>query len=447
MVRRAHEVRQGKHKRIVARPPKPANVPTGWEPRWSESEHAWYYWCPLTNATCWDMSECKHDDAAVQKIVKDKGGLPLDSPYVQYALKADARRHQKAYGRAERIMERRRVQSAGPRRLQSAAGRSPAARAQSGRPQSARVQSTFASARSSMTGPHPPSSSEAVIALRSASLSAAAAARAAAPRPPSSCNDAAARAVEEAKEAPWMLGRPADKYGRAPMPPRDAQLWDRMKEDEGAEDKENESEDKENESYKARSYGRGPGYRKHCMRVDAPSAVVELHHPESRDWRTRGNPGMPREYLHVRPKLQRVQLSLDGEDEDPTGHAAFQPGDHVWLAVHPMSRLKNGSGLFQKPATEEPHLGPFSKRVSHPSPGQTKPTGLVKTVQERTGDCLVEWGVVGYCPAGMSRKLLWCTPDELQKVPARRKVLAAAKTSMLMRSLSMSSNGLASMSK
>jgi hypothetical protein len=239
-----------------------------------------------------------------------------------------------------------------------------------------------------------------------------------------------------------MLGRPADKYGRVPMPPRDAQLWDRMQEGE-------EAEDKENKAYKARSYGRGPGYRKHCMRIDAPSAVVELQHPESRDWRSRGNPGMPREYLHVRPNHHRVQLSLDGEDGDPTARAAFQPGDHVWLAVDPMAKLKNGSGLFQKPATEEPHLGPFSRRGgSKPSPKQekggiaTKPTGLVKMVQERTGDCMVEWGVVGYCPAGMPRKLLWCTPDELQKVPARKKMMAAAKSSILMRSLSnRSSNG------
>lgn len=435
VVRRAHERRAGKHKRIAARPAKPSNVPTGWEVRWSESAEAWYYWCPVTNVTCWDVSECKHDAAAVQKVVKDRGHLPLDSPYVKYALKADALRHQKDCSRAERIKERRRAQSAGPRRPQSAGGRSLAAAAQPGRPQSARVESTFSSARYK-GGPHPPSSSEAVIALRSANLASAAAARAAAPRPPPHRSDAVARSVQEAKEAPWMLGHPADKYGRVPVPPREAQLWDRRQE--------GEAQDKENAAYKAQCYGRGPGYRKHCMRVDAPRAVHELQDFESRNFRSRGNPGMPREYLHVRPKHQRV-LSVDGGDAEVTAiRAAFQAGDHVWLAVDPTATLKNGSGLFEKRDPEELHLGPFSKR-SQPSFEQaqdgilTKPTGVVKTVQASSGDCLVEWGVVGHCPPGMPRKLLWCTPDELRKVPARKKIMSAMKSSMMMRTLSMSS--------
>jgi hypothetical protein len=438
VVRSAHAARHHLHKRMVARPPKPTDAPTGWDVRWSESQGAWYYWCPLTNVTCWEPSECNHDAAAAGR----KGGLPLDSPYFQYAMKADARRHQIERGRPERLKERRRVQSAGSaRRPQSSDGRSLSARAATGRPQSARVQSTIANAK---VGPHPPSSTEAVIALRSANLTSAASARAAAPAEPPRHTERHTEA--ETKEAPWMLGRPADKYGRVPMPPREAQLWDRIRAQEA------EAAEKENASArKVRTYGRGPGYRKHCMRIDTPDGVGELQDYESKDWRTRGNPGLPREYLHVRPKQQTAASSHDGvfDEQQANGAATYAPGDHVWLAGDPMATLKNGSGLFQKNEEDEHHLGPFSKQGrsaatrSDAEGLHTKPTGLVTVVQKRTGDCLVEWGVVGHCPLGMPRKLLWCTPSELKKVPVRKKMInsiGSVKSSMrMMRTMSTNS--------
>ena len=155
------------------------------------------------------------------------------------------------------------------------------------------------------------------------------------------------------------------------------------------------------------------------MRVDPPSGVHELQNFESEDWRTRTNPGLPREYLHVRPKQQTVRMSLNGEDaERNVSKLSFQEGDHVWLAVDPMATLKNGSCLLRAHEHRKDRLGPSSgwgRPTSMNDELPTKLTGLVKKVQHSSGDCLVEWGVVGHCPAGMPRKLLWCTSSELKK--------------------------------
>lgn len=116
-------------------------------------------------------------------------------------------------------------------------------------------------------------------------------------------------------------------------------------------------------------------------------------------------------------------------------------GDHVWLAVDPRATLKNGSCLLQTDGQDDDHLEPFSRKGKPTTEVIkdgliTKPTGLVRKVQKSTGDCLVEWGAVGHCPPGMSHKLLWCTPSELKKVHARKKVMVTAKSSMVARTLS-----------
>lgn len=460
VVREAHHRRHGKHKRIVARPAKPANVPTGWEARWSDSQISWYFWCPLTNATCWTLADCDHDVANVQKLVDDKGGLPFDSPYVKYTRQADAVRQKRNALRASSARSSRsaatpqpgtprssggggsaRAQSAGTRRPQSSDGRTLSARAQfAKRPQSARVISTIASVGNARSGPHPPSSTHVVYEMRAAQQASSASARASAPMPLAHPQRAEAQrsTEDEANEAPWMLGRPADKYGRVPLPPREAQIWSRMRvADAAAAEKENAAQ------RKARSYGRGVGYRKHCMRIDVVDQgfgnVTELQDYESKDWRTRGNPGLPREYRHVLPKQEEVKV-LEPWEQDQESANIFAVGDHVWLAGDPMAPLKNGSGLFQKEVDQEHHLGPFGKSGRKPPDavvptGVHKPTGLVTAVQARTGECLVEWGKVGSVPLGTSRKLLWCTPDEIKQVPMKHKMkhsLTNVKSSMRM---------------
>ena len=129
-------------------------------------------------------------------------------------------------------------------------------------------------------------------------------------------------------------------------------------------------------------------------------------------WRQRDAPAAPREYRHIH-KAALAAGDIPAWKQKAGPKHAFRAGAHVWLK-NAMGKLKNGSGLFHS-EDDESHLGPFGKHGRSPrgQPPQglsSRPVGLVKAV--RGNEYLVEWGVVGYVPVGMPRKMLWCTAGE-----------------------------------
>ena len=378
--------RYDRHLRMPKRPPKPRNVPTGWEARWSENASAWFFWCPVTSATTWDVHDCEHGQANIGRIVEEKGGLPANSPY------QPAPRPHSARGavRAKTTRQSRRPHSA------RAAEPEPDAAPRTTEQGQAADRPALANPKAaSRIGPHPPSSHEAMIVAREAERRG---------RRHRVVVTTTKREESRRKEAPWMLGSagrpvygPQYQHGEQAEPTTDGLR-----------------------QYSSPPPGRNRVWssrpqQRYSMRV-APALddLDPLGAPALTGgfWRQRDAPAAPREYRHIHKAALTAGDIPDWKQKAGPKHA-FRAGAHVWLK-NAMGKLKNGSGLFHS-EDDESHLGPFGKhgrspRAKPPQGLSSRPVGLVKAV--RGNEYLVEWGVVGYVPVGMPRKMLWCTAGE-----------------------------------